>query len=232
LTALKYTESIPTREKVATVYTDSQMTLDSLRNSNIHIFLIEEIRKKLNEMTKTNWKIKLKWVKAHAGIRGNELADTLTKEAAANENIKESYTRVPKSVVLSDLVNKSVAKWQSERTQSTKFRTTKECFPEVTERLKMKINLTQNFTTIVTGHGKINSYLHRFKIIEAPRCPRGTRDQNIDHLLFECELLNEDRNILKQAIVKTNDWPTSKRDLLKKYYKEFTQFTNKIFLTK
>ena len=41
----------------------------------------------------------------------------------------------------------------------------KEFFPDVTERLKMKINLTQNFTTIVTGHGKTNSYLHRFKII-------------------------------------------------------------------
>ena len=59
LTALKYTESMQTREKIATVYTDSQMTLDSLRNSNIHTYLMEEIRRKLNEMTKTNWEIKL-----------------------------------------------------------------------------------------------------------------------------------------------------------------------------
>ena len=94
--------------------------------------------------------------------------------------------------------------------------------------LKMKINLTQNFTTMVTDHGKINSYSHSFKIIEAPTCPCGTRDQNIDHLIFECELLNKERTILKQAMVKTNDWPTRKRDLLRKYYKEFTQFTNKI----
>jgi len=88
-----------TREKIATVCTDCQITLDCLRNGNIHTFLIEEIRKKLNEMTKINWKIKLQWVKAHAGIRGNDLEDTLAKEAAANENIKESYKRVPKSVV-------------------------------------------------------------------------------------------------------------------------------------
>jgi len=113
---------------------DSQITLDSLRNGNIHTFLIEEIGKKLNEMTKTNWKIKLCWVKAHVGIRGNELADTLAKEAAANGNITESYKRVPKSVVLSELEETSVEKWQSEWTQSTKGRTrTKEFFPEVKE---------------------------------------------------------------------------------------------------
>jgi len=61
-----------------------------------------------------------------------------------------------------------VAKWQSEWTQPTKGRTTKEFFPDVTERLKMKINRIQNFTTMVTGHGKINSYLRSFKILEVP----------------------------------------------------------------
>ena len=54
-------------------------------------------------MTKANWEIKLQWVKAHAGIRGKELADTHAKEAAANENIKGSYIRVSKSVVISEL---------------------------------------------------------------------------------------------------------------------------------
>ena len=43
-------------------------------------------------------------------IKGNEIADALAKEAAANVNIKESYTGVPKSVALSELINKSVAK--------------------------------------------------------------------------------------------------------------------------
>jgi ribonuclease HI len=90
LAALKYNETLQTTEKTATVYADSQITLDSLRNGNIHTNIIEEIRKKLNEMMKTNWTIKFRWVKAHAGIRGNELADTLTKEAATNENITES----------------------------------------------------------------------------------------------------------------------------------------------
>jgi len=38
--------------------------------------------------------------------------------------------------------------------QTTKGRTTKEYFPDVEERLKMKLQLTQNFTAIVSGRGK------------------------------------------------------------------------------
>jgi len=86
------------------------MTLDSLKNRNVHTFLIEEIRRKLTEMGKTNWKIQFRWVKAHVGIQGKELADTLAKEATTNADIKESYKKVPKSLVLNELGEISVEK--------------------------------------------------------------------------------------------------------------------------
>jgi len=81
-----------------------------------------------------------------------------------------------------------VKKWQTEWTKSTKGKITKDFFPDVKERLNMNINLTPYFTAMVTGHGKTNSYLHRFKIIKAPTCPCGNSDQKINHLIFECNL--------------------------------------------
>jgi hypothetical protein len=75
------------------------MTLDSLKYSKIHTFLVEEIRRKLTQMGKINWKIQLCWVKAYIGIQGNELAATLTREAATKTDIIECYKKVPKSVV-------------------------------------------------------------------------------------------------------------------------------------
>jgi len=108
LRALDCTENLQTKDKTATIYTDSRMTLDSLKNSEIQTFPIEEIRTKLTEMEKINWKIQLSCVKAHVGIQGNELADTFAKEAATNADIIECYKKVPKSVVISELGEVSV----------------------------------------------------------------------------------------------------------------------------
>jgi hypothetical protein len=45
------------------------MTMDSLKISNIHTFLIEEIRRKVAEMGKIDWKIQFCWFKAQARIQ-------------------------------------------------------------------------------------------------------------------------------------------------------------------
>jgi ribonuclease HI len=76
------------------VYTDSRTTLDSLHNPDIHTSLIEEIRQKVNEMENSGWKIWFRWIKAHVGNSGNELADRLAKEASDKTDIPISYNRV------------------------------------------------------------------------------------------------------------------------------------------
>jgi len=42
----------------------------------------------------------------------------------------------------------------------------KQFFPNVQDRLKMNIKVTQNFAAIVTGHGKTRAYFHCFKIMD------------------------------------------------------------------
>jgi len=116
--------------------------------------------------------------------------------------------------------------------RSTKGQITKQYFPNIADILKIKLNLTHNFTLMVIGHGKINSYLHRFKISETPLCPCGNQDQTTDHLLFECDLLQTERENLLTTIQKTDVWPTSKSDLIKKNFRAFIQFTNAILIDK
>ena len=47
-------------------------------------------------MSKANWEVNLCWVKAHAEIMGNELADTLAKNAAKNESLTVEYNNPKK----------------------------------------------------------------------------------------------------------------------------------------
>jgi len=159
---------------------------------------------------------------------GNELADTLAKKAATNESLTEDYKRIPKSVVKRELEEESVRKWQRNWTQTTKGNITTEYFPNVEERPEMKINLTQNFTTIVTGHGRKTAYLHRFKIIEEPTCPCGKAEQTTDHLTFEYETITKERERLKTTAVQNGSCPTNKKDLIRRHYRDFAQFVNDI----
>jgi len=159
---------------------------------------------------------------------GSELADRLAKEAATNGDIAICYNKIPKSVVKRELEETSVEMWQSIWNCSTKGNTTKEYFPIVTERLNMKITINKHLTTMLTGHGNIKSYLHRFKIITSPVCPCSKNDQNMNHLFYEVELLKTQRNGLRIAISKSGDWPTSKNTLISRHYKSFKIFVNSI----
>jgi len=98
-------------------------------------------------MENQDWKIEITWIKAHAGHCRNELADQTAKEAAANRDIG-CYKRNPKNRVIRKLSDNSVTKWQVEWDNTTKGAITKSFFPKIIERLKLKINVIPNFTTM------------------------------------------------------------------------------------
>ena len=92
----------------------------------------------------------------------------------------------------------------------------------------MKINLTPNFTAMITAHGKTRSYLHRFKIIESPECPCSNGNRTVDHLKYDCKKLNNEREKLIGHISKEDNWTIRKSELVKKYLKQAIHFTNSI----
>jgi hypothetical protein len=98
--------------------------------------------------------------------------------------------------------------------------------------MTLKVSPTPNFATVVTGHGKINSYLHKFKIIENPVCLCNKGDQTVDHIIYSCGLHEQERNGLKAAIYSSGKWPLSKTTQATKYYKHFKLFTDSIVLNK
>ena len=113
--ALEAIETIDIKEnspRTAAILTDSRITLDSIKNVKNHNYLIEEIRKRLLKLERSNWTVAFSWVKAHTGIHGNELADQLAKAAARTRDKTPSYNRIPLSTLSSELEEETKQQWQ------------------------------------------------------------------------------------------------------------------------
>jgi ribonuclease HI len=95
LEALETTDIEENSPCTAAIITDSRISLDSIKNINNHSYLFEEIWKRLPKLQRSNWTVAFAWVKAHAGILGNELADQLAKTAA---RAKDTTTHMAKYI--------------------------------------------------------------------------------------------------------------------------------------
>ena len=108
---------------------------------------------------------------------------------------------------------------------------TKEFFPSVERRLAVKLNPRPN-VTILTGHGNIRSYLHRLKIIGSPGCPCKQGIQIVDHLIFQCKRLNNERVILKNSALEEGNWPVRKSELTSGNLNQFIRYVNSMDFVK
>ena len=66
-------------------------------------------------LTKQNWSVHFGWVKAYTGIEGNEVVDTLAKEAAQDKEDRNFvYDRIPISTIASSVKEQGLKKWQAQ----------------------------------------------------------------------------------------------------------------------
>jgi len=182
----------------------------------------------MTRLERENWTIEYSWVKAHAGIYGNELADQLAKAAAKDNEAHITFNRIPISTLLSEIEEEAKLKWQKEWEEGRKAAITKEFFPKVQDRQKLKMVINPVFTAMVTGHGKTRAYLHRFKILEHATCPCGKGEQTINHLLNQCLILHTQREIFKKSVLKSENRPPSKLEMISKHLNSFLLFINSI----
>jgi hypothetical protein len=82
---------------------------------------------------------------------------------------------------------------------------------------------------MLAGHGKWRDYYDRFKITEDATCTCNGRDQTIDHLIWDYQLLKKERNALRRRIIaKGGRWPLNKSELVQKFTIDFYNFCNVI----
>ena len=236
LKALEHLEQfndIENASKIAAIYTDSRITIESVNNHRTHTELIHKIRQQLIYLRNSHWTVKIKWIKAHIGILGNEMADKLAKEATTMDEAQYAYTKIPKSTIVLKAKQDGHAKWQEQWTNTTKGRITNSFFPSIHKRMKLKIPISPEFTSLTTGHGKTRAYLHRFKIIDSAICQCRQEQQTVEHIIYECNILQTERKQLeRQIILLGGQWPIRNHELIDKYMIPFMNFVKLIDFNK
>ena len=172
-------------------------------------------------MENQNRKIEFNWIKAHAGHHGNGTSRPNSERGSNQQWYQRVLHKDPKEygkARIKRLHCNKVAKWMGHYNKRCNYQ---KFSPKIADMLNLKINVTPNFTTMVTGHGNIKAYLFKYTIKGSPICSCKRGEQTIDHILYECELVEQERDRIKAAVLRSENWPVSKDTLTNKYSKEF-----------
>jgi hypothetical protein len=91
-------------------------------------------------------------------------------------------------------------KWESDWATTEKGRTTKEFFPSIRERLKIKLETDRKLTEILSGHGDFRYYLKKIGKIQDDECECKLEADTAEHRLLHCPIFLEERTEVESFI--------------------------------
>nr|XP_037872912.1 uncharacterized protein LOC119629799 [Bombyx mori] len=178
------------------IYSDSRSSLEAVTNNRSLHPLVVEIRRNLEECKRRNKRVALFWIKAHAGLEGNERADQLAKEAALKLKTKPDYDLCPVSCVRRQIRLGSLEVWNKRYSDGETAATTKLFFPDVIKAYSIVRHVKPSgiLTQVMTGHGGFSAYLNRFKCKENPSCIcEPEKPETVEHIIIECPVFSRER---------------------------------------
>ena len=187
------------------IASDSQAALRALTSYKVRSSTTSECLNNLNQLGISN-RLKLIWVPGHSEIAGNEMADKLAKSAATNPT---NLLPVP---FVDKLWKQDVKRWlylrhQRHWTGMEGMKTSKAFLSVDEKKADELLSLPREDMRIIigmlTGHCRLNYYLHNIGVASDPKCRLCKQQvESSKHLLCECsELAVPRRQLLGSGLV-------------------------------
>ena len=162
------------------LFSDSQFVVGILTfgwENKSHASAIFEIKQAMEILKSQNLTVELNWKPGHAEISGNEIADKLGNEAAAEaENMPEVEIPLTSNDVKRAVKDSCKIKWHNRWEASQRGRHMFEFNPSVVAKkiASASIPAQQINTQFRTGYCYLNGYLHAVGLKESPVCNLGS----------------------------------------------------------
>ncbi|GBM34911.1 hypothetical protein AVEN_41459-1 [Araneus ventricosus] len=153
-----------TSNEEVNIWSDSESSLRDLKSFNIKSKITQEAQMILLE----NARIRLGWFKAHIGIKGNEIADNIVKEATTD--VIPTSLPFPKRFLKKQLLQLSLSRWQAEWDNGKTGKSVYSIIPKISNK---QLHWSREFIQFATGHGPFPSYLKRFGLHSTDYCGCG-----------------------------------------------------------
>jgi ribonuclease HI/exonuclease III len=165
---------------------------------------IQEIYTAIETLRRKNIHLSFRWTPAHAGVRGNELAD----ELAAEQTSPSPYPGPKGPIAHQPLLQKDTVQWQHVRAtfQNKPYgkwiKTLDRALPGRHTR-KLYDSLTSTQAAVLaqmrSGYCRLNGYLHKIQAVDSGLCQCGA-PETVSHFLLECSRWEGAREKLKEDI--------------------------------
>jgi ribonuclease HI len=189
---------------------DNQAAIQALNSelTNPGQYIAAECLKLVDQINQSKrsrkFKLTVRWMAGHSGIKGNEKADKEAKRAAEGHVSDKAdlppFLRKPLKVSTSATKQryneKTVKLWKEEWHTSDRFKRFKApdiSTPSSSKFLKLisKCRISRPMASLIyqlrVGHAPLNGYLHRFKKVDSPRCPAcGEERETAEHFIKRC----------------------------------------------
>ena len=191
LNALKLIEESVDTE--FTIYTDSRSALQAINEFNPKNKTIKDIQILSHRILSNNKSIKMCWIPAHVGVKGNEEADKAAKEAVEKERME---VKMPPTDYHPTLRAQMMRKWQTRWSIEPIANKLKSIKTTVKPWARKESDRTTEviMSRLRMGHTRI-THCH---LMEKPNgvpsvCRRCQVDLTVRHIMEECPLIEAHR---------------------------------------